>query len=185
MAEAIIPRESFETAPRIFDAKNAAPFASDLFRERFGQPFPVPRHNCGLSIPTPPENWRQYVARYSWDDGSRETVGFCNWIKYRDVYLEGGLCVKESFYRRMPKAHFEACRAAGGIAQMMMAKAAQELTDCVAWFGYCGDPKSLAVTLRAGYLKTEHPYIIVKWFQTLASSQRKALVDSIASIGPF
>lgn len=185
MTRADVPRESLEAALRIFDAKNAAPYASELFRECFGQPFPVPRDGCGLAIPTPRENWRQYVARYSWDDGSAETVGFCNWIKYRDVYLEGGMCVRESFYRRMPRAHFAACRAAGGIAQMMMAKAAEELTDCVAWFGHCGDAKALAVDLRAGYVRTEHPFIIVKWFRALPPGERRALIDSIASIGPF
>jgi len=171
--------------PRIFDARNAAAYASDLFRESFNAPFPVPRDNCGLSIPTPPANWRQYVALYRWPDGSEETVGFCNWIKYRDVYLEGGMCVKKSFYRRLPRAEFHDIHARGGVAQMMMEAAARELTDCKAWFGYCGDAKALAVDLRAGYETTDHKYLIVKWFADLPANERRALVDSIAAIGPF
>jgi hypothetical protein len=175
----------FAQCLRIFDAKNAAPFASDLFRASFNAPFPVPRDNCGLSIPTPPENWRQYVALYRWPDGTEETVGFCNWIKHGDVYLEGGMCVKKNFYRRLDREEFRDCQARGGIAQMMMETAARELTDCKAWFGYCGDAKALAVDLRAGYELTEHRFVIVKWFVDLPAPERRALIDSVAAIGPF
>lgn len=175
----------FERAMSIFDAGNAERYAAELFRESFNAPFPAPREDCGLSIPTPPENWHQYVARYRWPDATEETVGFCNWIRYRDVYLEGGMCVRKSFYRRLPKEHFDACRARGGVAQMMMETAARELADCTAWFGYCGDAKALAVDLRAGYVTTRHPHVIVKWFRELPEDERESLVDSIAAIGPF
>lgn len=176
---------TFDDSIRIFDARNAESLASELFRESFGADFPVPRDNSGLAIPTPPENWRQYVALYRWEDGREETVGFCNWIRYRDVYLEGGMCVRNTFYRRMPREHFRDCQARGGIAQLMMATAARELTDCKAWFGHCGDAKAMAVGLRAGYVPTEHKYLIVKWFAGLPEAEGKALIDSIAAIGPF
>jgi hypothetical protein len=170
---------------RIFDAGNAERYAADLFGECFGAAFPVPRRNAGLSIPTPPENWRQYVALYRWPDGRDETVGFCNWIKHGEVYLEGGMCVRKTFYRRMPKEHFRDCQAAGGIAQMLMETAARELTDCKAWFGYCGDAKALAVDLRVGYVPTVHKHVIVKWFRDVPEAERRALIDAIAAIGPF
>lgn len=176
---------AFNDSIRIFDARNAAALAGDLFRRSFGADFPVPRDNAGLPIPTPPENWRQYVALYRWPDEREETVGFCNWIKHGDVYLEGGMCVDKTFYRRIPKDHFRDCQARGGIAQMMMAAAAREIDDCTAWFGYCGDAKALAVDLRAGYVPTEHKHLIVKWFRSTSEPERKALIDSIAAIGPF
>jgi len=59
---------------RIFDAGNAEAHAAELFRECFNAPFPVPRDNAGLPIPTPPENWRQYVALYRWPDGKEEAA---------------------------------------------------------------------------------------------------------------
>jgi hypothetical protein len=176
---------TFAESLRIFDAGNAAPYATELFREAFNAPFPVPRADAGLSIPTPPGNWRQYVALYRWPDGREETVGFCNWIKHGDVYLEGGMCVQKTFYRRMPRAHFRECNAAGGIAQMLMEQAARELTDCKAWFGYCGDAKALAVDLRVGYMPTGHRHLIVKWFRDVPEAERLALTASIAAIGPF
>ena len=182
---ALAPTATLAEHLRIFDAGNAERWAAALFRECFRAPFPVPRDGCGLSIPTPPGNWHQYVALYRWPDGREEAVGFCNWIRYGDVYLEGGMCVKPNIYRRLPKDHYAAIREQGGIAQMMMAKAATELDDCKAWFGYCGDAKALAVDLRAGYERTEHRYLIVKWFRDLPEDERRALVASIARIGPF
>lgn len=177
--------QSFEQALRIFAADNAQTYADELFREAFNAPFPVPRDPCGLSIPTPPENWRQYVAVYTWPEGHEETVGFCNWIKYDEAYLEGGLCVRANFYRRLSREHFRECQAQGGIAQMLMMRAAQVLNDCDAWFGWCGDPKALAVDLRAGFQTTDHKYLIVKWFRELPESRKAALIEKYTAIGPF
>lgn len=95
------------------------------------------------------------------------------------------MCVKGNFYRRMPREHFRACREHGGIAQMMMESVARELNDCVAWFGYCGDAKALAVDLRAGYRTTRHPHLIVKWFADVSEAEKNRLVDAIAAIGAF
>src|SRR5258706_7400810 len=89
---------------------NAQFFAADLFRESFASDFPVPRENSGLAIPTPPGNWHQFVAFYRWSASHIEPVGFCNWIRYDDVYLEGGMCVKRNFYRRLPREHSVECR---------------------------------------------------------------------------
>jgi hypothetical protein len=175
----------FSEAIRIFDAGNAEALAGALFRESFNAPFPVPREGCGLPIPTPPHAWRQYVAVYTWPDGAEETVGFCNFIRYGEVYLEGGMCVKKGFYKRMPRDHFRDCKARGGIAQMTMLAAEAELNDCAAWFGYCGDSMALAVDLRAGYEPTSRTYLIAKWFQDVSPAKREELVEAVARIGPF
>lgn len=164
---------------------NAEFFAAKLFLDSFAQPFPLPRDNCGLSIPTPPSAWRQFVALYRWPDDRVETVGFCNWIRYIDVYLEGGLCVRPGFYRRLPRATFAACSERGGIAQIMMDAAARELDDCPAWFGYCGDRKSYLACTRAGFVSTGHKYLIARWFGDVADAEQRRLIDSIAAIGPF
>ena len=95
------------------------------------------------------------------------------------------MCVRKTFYRRLPRDQFRECNAAGGVAQLMMEQAARELTDCAAWFGYCGDAKALAVDLRVGYVPTRHKHLIVKWFRDLPQGEREALIDSIAKIGAF
>jgi len=68
---------------------------------------------------------------------------------------------------------------------MIMEKAARDLNDCVAWFGYCGDKRAAIVDARVGYLPTRFKYLIVKWFSDLPADQKRALEDKIGAIGPF
>lgn len=165
--------------------RDAQFFAGDLFQVSFRSPFPIPREACGLPIPTPSDNWRQFVGLYKWPDGRLETVGFCNWIKYDTVYLEGGLCVRSSFYRRVPRAEFQECSAAGGVAQVMMEAAAQVLTDCDAWFAYCGDKKAYQAGLRVGYVALHTRYLIARWFRDLPEQRKRELEEQVSAVGPF
>src|SRR5437764_11056772 len=141
----------FEESIHVVGLQNAAFFASDLFHESFGSAFPVAQDESALRISTPEHHWHQYVAFYKWSEINIELVAVCNWIRHGDVYLEGGLCVRRNFYRRLPEQHWSECRRLGGVAQIMLETAARELNDCTAWFGYCGDKKSYLVNLRIGY----------------------------------
>jgi len=176
---------TFNNALKVFESKDAATYAGALFQESFNSAFPVPAAYRILDTQIQPQDWHQFVAVYTWADGTEECVGFCNWVRYKDVYLEGGLAVRKSFYRRLPKAHFSECSARGGIAQIVMETAATHLTDCDAWFGYCGDAKAMQVDLRVGYVRTAHPYLIVKWMRTLPAPQMQAWIDDVTRIGPF
>ncbi len=170
---------------KVFRAIDAASIASDLFQSAFNSAFPLP-HACKvLDIEITTQDWYQYVALYTWPDGSEECVGFCNWIKYRNTYLEGGLAVKKDFYRSLPKSEFARFNERGGVAQIIMETAAAQLDDCVAWFGYCGDAKALKVDLRVGFVQLEHPYLIVKWIKDLPDADKVALIDEITRIGEF
>lgn len=175
----------FEQSLHVSFFGNARYFAEDLFYESFRHPFPVPRDNAGLAIPTPSDAWRQEVAFYKWSEQHIEPVGFCNWIRHENCYLCGGMCVRASFYRRLPREHWAACRDRGGIAQIMLETAFATLTDCRAWFGYCGDKKAYIVDIRSGYQPTRHRYLIVKWNGELSEAEKGDLEDRIATIGPF
>jgi hypothetical protein len=179
------PASSFEDCVRIVGMANAAYFAADLFREAFGAPFPVPRRESGLAIETPPERWRQYVAFYRWSTTHVEPVAFVNFLRYGEAYLVGGLCARRNFYRRLPAAHWDACRTKGGIVQMLLEAGARELDDAAALFGYCGDAKSMRVAVRAGYQPTRHRYVIVNWLRELPDPGRRALEDQVEAVGPF
>lgn len=177
--------KSFHESLRVLETKEAARHAGELFRESFGGDIPVPCAYRILEETISPEDWRQYVAMYMWPDGTEECVGFCNWIRYKDVYLEGGLAVRKSFYRRLDRRAFAECSRRGGIAQITMETAATDLNDCVAWFGYCGDPKALRVDLRVGFEQLDHPYLIVKWVRQLDAAEKRRWIDEVARIGPF
>ncbi len=176
---------AFDQALSVFETADAAPQAGELFRESFNSAFPSPAAMRILDIDILPRDWHQYVAVYAWPDGNQECVGFCNWIRYKDVYLEGGLTVKRNFYRRLPRDHFAGCAARGGVAQIMMEAAMPALSDCDAWFGYVGDAMSLQVTRRVGYVGTSHRYLIARWFRDLSAVEKQAWVDEITRIGTF
>lgn len=176
---------TFEAHFHVECFRDASEHASALFRACFGADFPVPREQSALPIPTPAENWRQYVAFYDWPDARREAVGFCNWIRHGRVYLGGGMCVSPTLYRSMPRDHFRACRDRGGVAQLLLEAAFRDFTDCDAWFGYCGDRKAYAVDVRAGMAPTRHPFLVVKWRPGVSDADKAAIEDEVAAIGPF
>jgi hypothetical protein len=155
---------------------NAAYFAAELFRESFGSAFPAPPDGAG---------WAQYVAFYRWDDQRIEPVGFCNYLPFDSLWLEGGLCVRRSFYGRLPAAEGGECRALGGVAQLIMEAAARDLDDCEAWFAYIGDARSLKVCTRVGYRATPRQYVMVKWFRSLPTERQSELIERVAALGPF
>ncbi|TMH53751.1 MAG: hypothetical protein E6H60_02960 [Betaproteobacteria bacterium] len=70
--------KSFDDALHVATFQNAQSFAADLVYGSFAIAFPVPRENVGLSISTPPENWRQQVAFYKRPEAHLEAVGLCN-----------------------------------------------------------------------------------------------------------
>ncbi|MFO1304480.1 MAG: hypothetical protein U1F54_12150 [Burkholderiales bacterium] len=164
---------------RVVRLDDAAYFAGPLFEESFKSAFPVPPKGAG---------WAQYVAFYRWAgaDGDRiEPVGFCNFLPFESLWLEGGLCVRRDFYGRLASPHAEQCRAAGGVAQLIMEQAARDLADCDAWFAYIGDPQSLKVCTRVGYQPTGRGYVMVRWFRDLDEDRRTHWIERVAALGPF
>ena len=172
--------DGFDARLQVLRLANAEFFARDLFYDSFRTAFPAPPADSRARA-----TWFQYVAFYRWSELHYEPVGFCNWIRHGEVYLEGGLCVRRSFYRRLPRDHWLACKRRGGVAQIMMEVAAGELADAAAWFGHCGDPKAQVVVSRVGYVATRHPHVIVKWFRDVGPRRRERLIEEIAALGPF
>jgi hypothetical protein len=169
----------------IIESAAAIDFAQAVFYKSFGQPFPVPAMaRVGDTLITP-EDWRQFVSLYTWGGQTQECVGFVNYIRFKNVYLAGGLCVKTDFYRRCPQDHFQELRSHGGLAQMLLDAAAKRLDDCIAHFAYCGDQKARQVIKRVGYLPTIHSYVFVKPVGAVDPAFLNAAFEEVQEIGPF
>jgi hypothetical protein len=176
---------TFLESVEILDLADASYFASDLFNECYASAFPAPVDAFGYSHNSRSGTWHQFVAFYKWSETHVEPVGFCNWIRHGDVYLEGGLCVRPNFYRRLSKEHWLQCKQLGGISELMMTSAAVTLNDAEAWFAYCGDKRAYAATMRVGYRSTRHPFLIVKWFREVPRAREEELEQRVAALGPF
>jgi hypothetical protein len=86
----------------------------------------------------------------------------------------------------MSDAHREAIYAAGGVWYLILKYAfAKFADDCDAFFGHCGDPRALVVAEAAGFVKTEHPPIIVNWHKPMHEVFRRALLAKVVALGPF
>ena len=176
---------SFAESTFVIGMRDASFFAADLFREGFGQPFPTPRETTGLSIATPRGAWHQFVAFYKWSETNFEPVAFVNLIRYGDVYLEGGLCARRDFYRRLTPAHWRECKERGGIVQVLLEHAMAERNDADAWFGHSSNNPAWLVNERLGFQVTRHQYLKVKWFRDIPETRKREIEDQINAIGAF
>ena len=176
---------SFAESTFVLHMRDASFFATDVFLEAFGQPFPKPQVTTGLSIPTPQDTWHQFVAFYKWSETNVEPVAFVNYIRFHDVYLEGGVCARRNFYRRLPPEHWRECKDRGGIAQIVMEQAMRELDDAAAWFGHTSNKPAWLAGERIGYEATRHQYLKVKWFRDLPEARKREIEDQVNAIGSF
>jgi hypothetical protein len=141
----------------------------DLFRRLFNAPAPdTPRH---------------FVAHYgpSFDI----VAGYVHFTPFDDVYLGGGMGLDARLYRQMSKEHRQRISDAGGIIEVLLRASFIELADKDAVFGYCGDTKAMRVDLRAGFVPTEYPHLIVFWPRTLTRDRQAELIGKAHAVGPF
>ena len=59
----------FNEALIVFETKDAVRYAGALFQEAFNSAFPVPVAYRILDTQIQPEDWRQFVAIYTWQIG--------------------------------------------------------------------------------------------------------------------
>jgi len=176
---------SFAEATFVLGMRDASFFATGLFREAFGQPFPHPPSSAGTPLAAPSDTWHQYVAFYKWSEMAIEPVAFVNLIRHGNVYLEGGLCARRNFYRRLPADHWRDCKARGGIVQVLLEHAMRERDDADAWFGHTSINPAFLVNERLGFEVTRYPYLKVKWFHELPDARKREIEDEIDAIGSF
>jgi len=174
-----MPSNPIETIPQnlrsfltITEIDDAEFIVGALFRRKFAAP--------------PPDFGRHLVAFYRMPDDSLRLVGFSHMRPFGDVYLSGGSCTEGETIRLMSDAHREAIYAAGGVWYLILKYAfAKFADDCDAFFGHCGDPRALVVAQAAGFVKTEHPPIIVNWHKPMHEVFRRALLAKVVALGPF
>ena len=112
-------------------------------------------------------------------------VGYVHFTATKDFYLCGGMCIDATAYKRMATTHRTRIGEAGGITEIMLRACFHDLSDKPAIFGYCGDVRAMKVDLRAGFVPTQHPYLIVHWKHEISDSSKAELVAAAYAIGAF
>ena len=164
-----LPNHAISDLLEIVEIDDAESFAGDLFKRLFNASIPdFPRH---------------YIATYLAD--TTMVAGYVHFTKAAEIYLCGGLCIDARLYRQMPATLRTRVGSDGGIAEVMLRECFSDLNDRDAIFGYCGDLKSMKVCLRAGFLPTQHPFLIVHWKKTLTVDRKNQLIAKAHAVGLF
>jgi hypothetical protein len=146
--------------------------AATLFRKSFNAEIPQFPHHM--------------LVRYIGGNSSEPPiVGYVHFTATKDFYLCGGMCIDATAYKRMDATHRTRIGEAGGITEIMLRACFYDLTDKPAIFGYCGDVRAMKVDLRAGFVPTQHQYLIVHWKHEISDSRKAEFVEDAYAIGAF
>lgn len=147
-----------DNALSIVSVDNAAVFITDLFRLAFNE--------------TPPQDPTHYVAFCKIGPSQFEAVGYYHVVECGSHGLVGGLCVDPRYRNR-------------GLGEALSRIAFVDPGSKKALFAYLGNPVSIAIARRVGYIHTAHEYLMVKWLTRLVEPEQEAIIRDVAARGPF
>ncbi len=142
--------------------------ASDLFRRCFAADLPdYPIHYALLCTTRP------------------AALAYVHFTLQDDYALGGGMCVDAFAFRSLEATTRLEIRRQGGMAQILLERAVAMLDGPAAAFGYVGDRRALAVDLRAGFVPAGPERLIVRWLRPLPATAAAAMIEKVATLGPF
>jgi hypothetical protein len=164
--------ETIDDVIHVAEVSDGELVAGELFRRKFADPPPaVPHHIVAFYRKAP----QQLVA-----------VSYVHFRPFGDIMLVGGACTDGRAFAHMQpheRAMITPERSAYLLALRFAFERFRDRHD--AYFGYCNDPRAEAVDLQAGFVKTEHPHLLVHWTREMHPVFQRALVAKAAAIGPF
>ena len=155
---------------RVVEVEDAAPFAGELFLRKFNHSIPeYPRH---------------FIALYKSNPATSTTVAYVHYLPFENTYLCGGMCVDNAVYRQMPREHVRQIRQVGSLAEYILRNTFDMIGPCAAIFGSVGDAMARNVDLRAGFVDTGKPHLMVVW-RDVKESEKPALLAKVVALGSF
>jgi ribosomal protein S18 acetylase RimI-like enzyme len=142
----------------IIRVDNAAYFIGDLFRQSFGDP--------------PPEEPIHYVAFALVGPATFEAIGYYHVYHHGEYALMGGLCVDPRYRNH-------------GLGERLVRITFEDAGEAKAFFAYAGNPISIRILHRAGYVDTRQEYMLVKWFQPLSEKEKEQMITAAIALGRF
>src|SRR5688572_90483 len=147
-------------------------FIGKLFQRKFGSP--------------PPEFGHHLIAFHVRPDGSYAPAAYLHLWTQGTIGLVGGGCTDGHVLRAMSAAERAAIDAAGGLLLQMLGFCFAKFEDGLeAYFGHCGDARAKAVDLRAGFVETRVPFLLVRPNRSLSVERSEELLRQAEAIGRF
>ena len=95
------------------------------------------------------------------------------------------MVMDDRLYRRIPAAHRQLIKQAGGVAECLLRDTFARLADAPAIWGYVGDRQAEAVDVRVGFRHTRHRHVMVVWNRELPEAEKEARLARVIALGPF
>lgn len=157
----------------IAEVADADGSAAALFRRRFGQEPPAFPHHIVASVR---------------EAGSSAAQALCyvHFTPMGSILLGGGACVDNRALRQLSPDQRAALRAYGGLYRMTLDWAVTHFSrNHEAIFGYCGDHLAERIDLAAGFIRTGHRHLLVRWLRPLPPARQQELTASVHALGAF
>lgn len=146
--------------------------AADLFRHRYND--------------TAPDWGHHILAFYRRPDGAWSPASYVNYLPHDGAMLIGGACTDDRVLAAMTPGEQERVARAGGLMLQNVRYAEARFAGVsVGTFGHCGDARSWTVLERAGFVRLDHPHLVVRWNREPASPERDRLIAGVDALGPF
>ena len=157
---------------RLSEVDDGEFFAGDLFRRKFGEP--------------PPPHGHHLVALHRDPAGLLRTLAYVHFFEFGDIILVGGGCTDGNAIRALPEPTRERIRRADGLLLHLLRYGFSRYAErCEAYFGHCGDARAEAVDLKAGFIHSGHPQLLVHWHKPLHPVIQRALLAKAVAVGAF
>lgn len=156
----------------VTELADGAPFAEPIFRRKYAAPAPSHGHHL--------------LAWYRGAGGAWMPASYLNYLPYREAMLIGGACTDGQVLRSMTQEQQGLVERSGGLMlQLVRYGETRFEAMSIGTFGYCGDSRSWSVLSRCGYIRLDHPHLIVRWNREPRGAARAQLLDAVAALGPF
>lgn len=135
---------------------------------------------------TPPEFGHHLIAFHVRGDGACVPVAYLHLWTQGSIGLVGGGCTDGDAIRAMAPQERDAIRRSGGLLLQMLGFCFAKFEPRLeAFFGHCGDARAKEVDLRAGFLETRVPFLLVRPNRPLGPDRLEELLRQAHAIGAF
>jgi len=156
----------------ISEVNNGYAFSEPLFQKKYR-----------ASVPDFPHH---IVAFYRHNDKRFSPACYVHFTDAGEILLGGGACVDDNILRHMSLSERKALRVVGGLYQHTLNHAVRYFAPRYsAIFGYCGDIRAERADLAVGFVKTQHPHLLVYWTRHLSQDECERLIAKAHAVGPF
>ena len=150
---------------------SASFFVNDMFKRKFNS--------------TAPDRGYHLVSFYK-HENSFLPVGYLHYSPYKNVFLVGGGMTDGNVIKLMSDEEKATILKDNGVLYYMLKHGFEYFSDqCEAFFGHIDIPRSMEISLAAGFNKTQHQYLVANFHKPMSKWKKNRLIKIINEVGSF